>query len=171
MLVYSPEFARIPLVIRLPSRTILRDGRRYGVLRFAMTTNAGAFAITGNLLEQRPFSHHPAAGILASGTSSTRIFLTSKASQWRIDADFGRLPSSVGFSLGIGAMIRLDEYVKVAEAARILGVAQNTLRAWAEAGRMPMHRNPANGYRLFRRNDLEEFLERAGTPVASRRKK
>jgi len=46
-------------------------------------------------------------------------------------------------------MAKLNEYVKVAEAARILGVAQNTLRSWAEAGKIPMHKNPANGYRLF----------------------
>lgn len=55
-------------------------------------------------------------------------------------------------------MTRLNEYVKVAEAAAILGVAQGTLRSWAEAGKIPMHRNPANGYRLFRRKDLQRFL-------------
>jgi DNA-binding transcriptional MerR regulator len=55
-------------------------------------------------------------------------------------------------------MRKLSEYVKVAEAARILVVSQNTLRAWAEAGKIPMRRNPANGYRLFLRRDLEVFL-------------
>jgi excisionase family DNA binding protein len=55
-------------------------------------------------------------------------------------------------------MTKLNEYVKVAEAARILGVSQNTLRGWAEAGKIPMRRNPANGYRLFLRRDLERFL-------------
>lgn len=58
-------------------------------------------------------------------------------------------------------MTKLNEYVKVAEAARILGVSQNTLRAWAEAGKVPMRRNPANGYRLFLRGDLERFLAQA----------
>ena len=57
-------------------------------------------------------------------------------------------------------MTRLSEYVKVAEAAKILGVAQGTVRTWAEAGKIPMHKNPANGYRLFRRVDLENFLAR-----------
>ena len=60
---------------------------------------------------------------------------------------------------------KLTEYVKTAEAAEILGVAQNTLRKWAEAGDVPMHRNPANGYRLFRRADLEQFLRKAARPV------
>jgi excisionase family DNA binding protein len=55
---------------------------------------------------------------------------------------------------------KLSEYVKVAEAAEILGVSQGTVRTWAEAGKIPMHKNPANGYRLFRREELEEFLEK-----------
>jgi excisionase family DNA binding protein len=55
-------------------------------------------------------------------------------------------------------MTKLNEYVKIAEAARILGVSQNTLRAWAETGKIPVRRNPANGYRLFRRTDLDTFL-------------
>ena len=59
----------------------------------------------------------------------------------------------------------LTEYLKTAEAAEILGVAQNTLRKWAEAGDVPMHRNPANGYRLFRRADLELFLRNTAQPV------
>jgi excisionase family DNA binding protein len=57
-------------------------------------------------------------------------------------------------------MARLSDYVKTAEAARILGVSQNTLRTWAEAGKIPVRRNPANGYRLFLRRDLERFLAR-----------
>lgn len=57
-------------------------------------------------------------------------------------------------------MRKLCDYVKIAEAAQILGVSQNTLRAWAEAGKIPMRRNPANGYRLFLRRDLERFLSR-----------
>jgi excisionase family DNA binding protein len=60
---------------------------------------------------------------------------------------------------------KLTEYVQTAEAAEILGVAQNTLRKWAKRGEIPMHRNPANGYRLFRRADLEKFLHRVKRPV------
>ena len=60
---------------------------------------------------------------------------------------------------------RLNEYVKVAEAAEILGVSQGTVRAWAEAGKIPMHKNPANGYRLFLRSDLDSFLDQCAQPV------
>lgn len=53
---------------------------------------------------------------------------------------------------------KLSEYVKVAEAAEILGVSQGTIRTWAESGKIPMQKNPLNGYRLFLRADLENFL-------------
>ena len=49
-------------------------------------------------------------------------------------------------------------YVKVQEAAEILGVAQNTVRAWGAAGKIPEYRHPANSYRLYKREDLEKFL-------------
>jgi len=57
-------------------------------------------------------------------------------------------------------MINLSEYVKTAEAAEILGVAQNTIRKWAERGDIPVRRNPANGYRLFKQEDLLRFLKK-----------
>lgn len=68
-------------------------------------------------------------------------------------------------------MQKLTEYVMTAEAAEILGVSQNTLRTWAEAGKIPMHRNPANGYRLFKRKDLEKFLRDAAKPVRIKKTK
>ncbi len=61
-------------------------------------------------------------------------------------------------------MAKLTEYLKTAEAAEILGVAQNTLRKWASKGDIPMRRNPANGYRLVKRSDLEAFLKKAAKP-------
>ena len=62
-------------------------------------------------------------------------------------------------------MKKLTDYVKTAEAADILGVSQNTLRKWAASGAIPMHRNPANGYRLFKRQDLLKFLNKVERPV------
>ena len=64
-------------------------------------------------------------------------------------------------------MKNLSEYAKTAEAAQILGVAQNTLRKWAEQGDIPVHRNPANGYRLFKREDLMRFLKKIDQPSKS----
>ena len=68
-------------------------------------------------------------------------------------------------------MQKLNEYVKIAEASRILGVSPNTLRAWADDGKIPAMINPGNGYRLFRRKDLEAFLKMAAKPVAKERKR
>jgi len=62
-------------------------------------------------------------------------------------------------------MNQLTDYLKTAEAARVLGVSQNTLRLWASAGKVPVRRNPANGYRLFKRSDLDAFLGRVAQPV------
>lgn len=65
-------------------------------------------------------------------------------------------------------MQKLSEYVMTAEAAKILGVSQNTLRGWARDGKIPVRKNPANGYRLFRRSDLERFLFEAAKPLAAK---
>jgi excisionase family DNA binding protein len=56
--------------------------------------------------------------------------------------------------------MKLNKYLKTAEAARVLGVSQNTLRAWAESGKIRARRNPANRYRLFLRRDLDRFLDK-----------
>ncbi len=67
-------------------------------------------------------------------------------------------------------MQKLNEYLKIAAAAQMLGGSQNTLRAWADDGRIPVMINPANGYRLFRQEDLEAFLVEAAQPVPTNRK-
>jgi len=64
--------------------------------------------------------------------------------------------------------IKLTEYMKTAEAADYLGVSQNTLRKWAARGDIPMHRNPVNGYRLFKRTDLDKLLKKAAKPVKAK---
>ncbi len=70
---------------------------------------------------------------------------------------------SVTVCLGV-LMTKLSEFLKTAEAAVLLGVSQNTLRKWAEAGKIPMRRNPINGYRLFKRSDLMRFLAKLEPP-------
>jgi excisionase family DNA binding protein len=61
-------------------------------------------------------------------------------------------------------MEKLSGYVMTAEAAKILGVSQTTLRKYAEAGKIRMRRNPVNGYRLFKREELEAFLRQLDEP-------
>jgi excisionase family DNA binding protein len=64
-------------------------------------------------------------------------------------------------------MSKLTDYLHTAAAAEYIGVAQNTLRKWAARGEIPMHRNPANGYRLFKQTDLDKFLKKTAKPVNS----
>lgn len=56
-------------------------------------------------------------------------------------------------------MTNLKQYVHVKEAAELLGVSPMTLRNWDQSGKLVSIRNPMNGYRLYKRSDLEKFLE------------
>ena len=51
-----------------------------------------------------------------------------------------------------------ERLLTVKQAAGMLGVAPNTVRAWGTAGKIPEYRHPANGYRLYKRQELERFL-------------
>ena len=50
--------------------------------------------------------------------------------------------------------------LRVKEAAELLGVSPNTVRAWGAAGKIPEYRHPANDYRLYRREELDDLLRR-----------
>ena len=55
-------------------------------------------------------------------------------------------------------MRTIQDYLTIHEAAEVLGVSTSALRAWDRAGKLTAIRNPMNGYRLYRREDLEAFL-------------
>ena len=42
----------------------------------------------------------------------------------------------------------------------------NTTRKWAARGKVPIYRNPVNGYRLIKRTDLHKLLEKVAEPVS-----
>ena len=52
----------------------------------------------------------------------------------------------------------LSNYLRVREAAAILGVHPDTLRRWEKLGKLATYRHPVNRYRLYRRDELERFL-------------
>ena len=52
----------------------------------------------------------------------------------------------------------LAQFLKVNQAARFLGVSVSTLRNWDRQGKLRAVRNPLNGYRLYRPEDLEKIL-------------
>lgn len=54
---------------------------------------------------------------------------------------------------------KLKDFLRISEAAEYLGVSPNTLRNWDNAGKIAAHRHPVNGYRLFRREELDAVLQ------------
>ena len=55
-------------------------------------------------------------------------------------------------------MMEKQGFVRVKEAAEILDVAPNTVRAWGAAGKISEYRHPANNYRLYERAELERLI-------------
>lgn len=64
-------------------------------------------------------------------------------------------------------MNKLSDFMKIADAAEYLGVSPNTLRNWETAGKVLAHRHPVNGYRLFKKEELDELLNRAEQPSSA----
>lgn len=58
-----------------------------------------------------------------------------------------------------------EEFVLVKEAAEMLGVCPNTIRAWGDNGQITEYRHPVNQYRMFKRKELEHLLKKMNQPV------
>ena len=56
-------------------------------------------------------------------------------------------------------------FILVKEAAELLGVCPNTIRAWGASGKIPEHRHPVNKYRLYNREELEELMSEMVEPM------
>jgi excisionase family DNA binding protein len=69
---------------------------------------------------------------------------------------FGNLMAS-GDS-GQMPMPKPDEFLRVKEAAALLGVSPNTIRSWGGDGKIPEYRHPINRFRLYKRAELENVL-------------
>ena len=68
-------------------------------------------------------------------------------------------------------------FIRVKEAAKLLGVSTNTLRAWGANGRIPEYRHPVNNYRLYKREEIERIMSqvensasRVSKPMSRKRK-
>ncbi len=57
----------------------------------------------------------------------------------------------------------LGDYLTVGQAAAFLQVSPSTLRHWDRAGKLTPARHPLNGYRLYRRSDLESLLKQVAS--------
>ncbi len=56
-----------------------------------------------------------------------------------------------------------DALISVAQAAALLGVHPNTMRAWTDAGRLVAYRINARGDRRYRRSEVERLLTEGGS--------
>ncbi len=61
----------------------------------------------------------------------------------------------------------MDQIVSVGEAARILGLCEDTVRRLADDGRLPVTRT-SNGFRIFERRAVEQLAERRAQERAAR---
>lgn len=60
--------------------------------------------------------------------------------------------------------VRISDLMTVAQAAEFLGVSASTLRNWDRIGKVRAARHPVNGYRLYRRDDLQRLLAQVQHP-------
>ena len=60
-------------------------------------------------------------------------------------------------------MLRAKGFIRVKEAATLLGVSPNTVRAWGAEGKIREYRHPANNYRLYKREELELVVQQVET--------
>ena len=67
-------------------------------------------------------------------------------------------------------MDKLNDFLRISEAAEYLGVSPNTLRNWENAGKIVAHRHPVNSYRLFKQDELDALLRQV-QPVETKTKK
>ena len=65
-------------------------------------------------------------------------------------------------------MAKISEYLRVGEAANLLGVSKDSLRRWDRAGKLIARRHPISKYRLYLRGDLDAFLRRIDNETASK---
>lgn len=56
-------------------------------------------------------------------------------------------------------MKKINEYLKIKEAANFLGITADTLRNWEKLKKIKTYRHPINNYRLYDKTDLEKLLE------------
>lgn len=54
--------------------------------------------------------------------------------------------------------MKLDDYVQIKVASALLGVSMNTMRNWERTGKIATYRHPVNGYRLYKKSDLQDVL-------------
>ena len=53
----------------------------------------------------------------------------------------------------------VNQFIKIKDAAKVLGVSVPTLRNWDTSGKLKAHRHPFNNYRVYKVEDLYKLIE------------
>lgn len=56
--------------------------------------------------------------------------------------------------------MKINEYLKIGEAAEFMGVTKRTLINWEKSRKIKKVRRDIGGHRLYLKEDLEEILEK-----------
>lgn len=51
-----------------------------------------------------------------------------------------------------------NQYIKIKDAAKLLGVTPLTLRNWDKSGKLPAMRHPINNYRVYKIEDIKKII-------------
>jgi excisionase family DNA binding protein len=62
-------------------------------------------------------------------------------------------------TINIRVNINYNDYLRVGEAAKLLGVCSETLRNWDKEGKLKAYRHTMSNYRLYKLVDLNKILE------------
>jgi DNA (cytosine-5)-methyltransferase 1 len=63
-------------------------------------------------------------------------------------------------------LLKQHGYLTVKEAAQLLGVSPNTIRAWGGAEKIAEYRHPVNNYRLYKKQELEALIAQVEESVS-----
>lgn len=63
-----------------------------------------------------------------------------------------------------------NEFLTIKQVSKILGVTPLTLRNWDRSGKFEASRHPINNYRVYKRSDVEAFVQELGSKNSTTRK-
>ncbi len=60
-------------------------------------------------------------------------------------------------------MIKMSDYIKIGQAAKLLGVSPSTLRNWEKENKIAVYRHSISNFRMYKISDLEDILNKIRT--------
>lgn len=56
-------------------------------------------------------------------------------------------------------MFMKGNFIQIKEASELLGVTKLTLRNWDKAKKLNSYRHPINNYRIYKKEDIDDFIK------------